>query len=229
VTSAFGTDWFGKSPESWRHGNIRRFAQMKTGHTPSRTNPLYWEDTILPWFTLADVWQLRDGTRIYLGDTITTTSVLDLEKSAAELLPAGTVVLPRTRRKAVITRAVTKGLDPGVRMRSTGSPWFPSLPAPWGFAPIKFGSCLIQTGPFGSQATRRGILAGRHTCLQSIHIWSKERLPRRNDRSRRRDWEVACSPQAAVGGRRCCAAGRAWAGSRCRSRRCRPMWHRDLL
>ena len=56
-------------PTHWESGNIRRYAQMKSGHTPSRSVPDYWENTDIPWFTLADVWQLRDGRQIYLGDT----------------------------------------------------------------------------------------------------------------------------------------------------------------
>jgi type I restriction enzyme, S subunit len=69
---------------------------MKTGHTPSRSRPEYWENVTIPWFTLADVWQLRDGQRVYLGETANQISQLGLANSAAELLPAGTVVLSRT-------------------------------------------------------------------------------------------------------------------------------------
>lgn len=83
-------------PDGWRRANIRRYASMKTGHTPSRSRPEYWEDVTIPWFTLADVWQLRDGQRVYLGDTANQISELGLANSAAELLPAGTVVLSRT-------------------------------------------------------------------------------------------------------------------------------------
>ena len=69
---------------------------MKTGHTPSRSVPEYWEDVTIPWFTLADVWQLRDGQQVYLGETTNKISELGLANSAAELLPARTVVLSRT-------------------------------------------------------------------------------------------------------------------------------------
>lgn len=69
---------------------------MKTGHTPSRSVPEYWENADIPWFTLADVWQLRDGKQVYLGETAHRISRLGLNNSAAELLPAGTVVLSRT-------------------------------------------------------------------------------------------------------------------------------------
>ena len=62
-----GVEWLGDVPEHWEVGNIRRYAEMKSGHTPSRQHPEYWEDCDIPWFTLSDVWQLRDGRPTYLG------------------------------------------------------------------------------------------------------------------------------------------------------------------
>lgn len=88
--------WVEAIPSHWEELNIRRVASMHTGHTPSRSRPDFWDNTTIPWFTLADVWQLRDGTRIHLGETASKISELGLTNSAAELLPAGTVVLSRT-------------------------------------------------------------------------------------------------------------------------------------
>ncbi|MEO1025540.1 MAG: restriction endonuclease subunit S [Pseudomonadota bacterium] len=91
-----GIDWLGKVPAHWTTANIRRFAKMRTGHTPSRSVDAYWDDCTIPWFTLADIWQLRDGRQWYLGETSEQISELGLANSAAELLPKGTVVLSRT-------------------------------------------------------------------------------------------------------------------------------------
>ena len=91
-----GIDWLGEIPAHWETGNIRRFARMKTGHTPSRSHPGYWYNCTIHWFGLADVWQLRDGTRWYLEETAEKISEVGLANSAAELLPAGTVVFSRT-------------------------------------------------------------------------------------------------------------------------------------
>ncbi len=91
-----GIEWLGDIPAHWTVGNIRRFAKMRTGHTPSRTNSEYWHNCTISWFTLADVWQLRDGRRKYLGETKEKISELGLANSAAELLPQGTVVFSRT-------------------------------------------------------------------------------------------------------------------------------------
>jgi type I restriction enzyme S subunit len=88
--------WAPEVPAHWTVANIRRFADMRTGHTPSRSVPEYWEDVTIPWSTLADVWQIRDGQRTYLGETASRISDLGLANSAADLLPAGTVVLSRT-------------------------------------------------------------------------------------------------------------------------------------
>lgn len=88
--------WTDRIPTHWSVANLRRYSAMKTGHTPSRSNPEFWEDCNIPWFTLADVWQIRDGRTTYLGETENCISELGLRNSSAELLPAGTVVLSRT-------------------------------------------------------------------------------------------------------------------------------------
>ena len=91
-----GVKWLGDVPEHWEVGNIRRYAEMKSGHTPSRQHPEYWEDCDIPWFTLSDVWQLRDGRATYLDETRELISHVGIANSAAALLPAGSVILSRT-------------------------------------------------------------------------------------------------------------------------------------
>ncbi|MEU1880959.1 restriction endonuclease subunit S [Streptosporangium sp. NPDC020072] len=92
-----GTDlapWLSRS--RWPTVPIRYVAKLGTGHTPSRQHPEYWENCTLPWMTLADVWQLRDGTRDTVLETKEKISNLGLANSAAVLHPAGTVILSRT-------------------------------------------------------------------------------------------------------------------------------------
>jgi type I restriction enzyme S subunit len=88
--------WIIEIPKHWEFGNLRRFAKMRTGHTPSRKEAEYWTECTIPWFTLADVWQLREDKRKYLGETKEMISERGLANSAAELLPACTVVFSRT-------------------------------------------------------------------------------------------------------------------------------------
>jgi type I restriction enzyme S subunit len=50
----------------------------------------------VPWFTLADVWQIRELGADYIYETKEKVSVLGLENSSARILPKGTVMLSRT-------------------------------------------------------------------------------------------------------------------------------------
>ena len=80
----------------WPTIPIRYVAQLGTGHTPSRQHPEYWENCTIPWVTLADVWQLRDGTTDVIHETAEKISTLGLANSAAVKHSAGTVILSRT-------------------------------------------------------------------------------------------------------------------------------------
>lgn len=91
-----GVEWMGEVPAGWEVVKTKYVASLHSGHTPSRSHPEYWEDCTIPWFSLADVWQLREGRREYLGETKEKISQLGLANSAAELLPAGTVIVSRT-------------------------------------------------------------------------------------------------------------------------------------
>ena len=42
------------------------------------------------------------------------------------------------KRRAIITRAVTRGLDPRVPVRDSGVPWLGEIPAHWGLTRLKF-------------------------------------------------------------------------------------------
>ena len=85
-------------PAHWDVAKICLVARLESGHTPSRQHPEYWipEECAIPWFSLADVWQLREANRKFLGDTAENISPLGTVNSAARVLPAGTVVLSRT-------------------------------------------------------------------------------------------------------------------------------------
>jgi len=91
-----GVAWLGAIPAHWRVGKIQSFARRESGHTPSRQRPEYWENCNIPWFSLADVWQIRDSDLKYVYETKERVSALGLANSSARLLPAGTVILSRT-------------------------------------------------------------------------------------------------------------------------------------
>lgn len=91
-----GVEWLGEVPSHWRVLPIRKTARLESGHTPSRAKPEYWEDCTVPWFTLSDVWQIRETSAEYVWETKEKVSELGLANSAARLLPGGTVMLSRT-------------------------------------------------------------------------------------------------------------------------------------
>ena len=61
------------------------------------------------------------------------------------------IELLKEKRQAVISYAVTKGLNPDVAMKDSGVEWLGKVPEHWVVAQLKFNMLDIQTGPFGSQ------------------------------------------------------------------------------
>jgi type I restriction enzyme S subunit len=54
------------------------------------------EECTIPWFTLGDIWQVRQARKKYVRETNEKISPTGIANSAARLLPAGTVILSRT-------------------------------------------------------------------------------------------------------------------------------------
>lgn len=61
------------------------------------------------------------------------------------------IALLEEKRTALISRAVTKGLDPTVPMRESGIEWLGKIPAHWKSTRLKYLAKSLQTGPFGTQ------------------------------------------------------------------------------
>lgn len=89
-------EWLGKIPAHWEVQRTKFAARLRSGHTPSRQNIAFWQNCTIPWFGLADVWQIRDGNIAYVTDTAEKISALGLANSSARLLPKGTVIVSRT-------------------------------------------------------------------------------------------------------------------------------------
>jgi type I restriction enzyme S subunit len=98
-----GIEWLGDVPAHWTVMPIRLAAKLESGHTPSRNHPEYWENCEVPWFTLADVWQIREQGVEYVYDTKEKVSELGLANSSARLLPKGTEP-PRLSRRLLHLR-----------------------------------------------------------------------------------------------------------------------------
>jgi type I restriction enzyme S subunit len=61
------------------------------------------------------------------------------------------IELLQERRTALITRAVTRGLDPDIATKDSGVEWLREIPAHWEVKRIRDIAQALQTGPFGSQ------------------------------------------------------------------------------
>ena len=102
--------------DRWPAVQIRHVARTGTGHTPSRERPEYWkpDELVVPWFTLADVWQIRDDEREVVMDTAEWVSQAGIDNSSACKHPAETVLLSRTASvgfSAVLGREMAASQD----------------------------------------------------------------------------------------------------------------------
>ncbi len=80
----------GEIPESWRVVSLGEVTDIFKGGTPKRSVEKYFQGNI-PWAIPTDITALRSA--LYIEDTATHISEEALGKSAARLLPAGTVLL----------------------------------------------------------------------------------------------------------------------------------------
>jgi type I restriction enzyme S subunit len=55
------------------------------------------------------------------------------------------IALLNEQKQAIIHQAVTRGLDPNVRLKPSGIPWLSDIPAHWEIVPLK-SVCFIQSG-----------------------------------------------------------------------------------
>lgn len=89
-------EWLDDVPVHWQVVQVRHVAQLGSGHTPSRERPDWWQVCIVPWFTLADVWQVRRLRKQFVFETEERISELGVANSSAVVHPAGSVMLSRT-------------------------------------------------------------------------------------------------------------------------------------
>jgi type I restriction enzyme S subunit len=88
--------WLPSMPHDWQEAPLTLVARLGSGHTPSRERPDWWVDCDIPWVTTGEVSQIRHDRTEYIYATRENISGVGLTNSAAELHPAGTVVLSRT-------------------------------------------------------------------------------------------------------------------------------------
>lgn len=84
-----------------------------------------------------------------LGEQDAIADFLDRETARIDALVAKKeqlITLLQERRTALISRAVTKGLDPNAPMRDPGVEWLGEIPAHWGVTKLRYGCSLLRDG-----------------------------------------------------------------------------------
>ena len=70
------------------------------------------------------------------------------------------IELLQEKRTALITRAVTKGIDPDAPMKDSGVEWLGEIPSHWETKRVAELALSLQTGPFGSQLHAADYITG---------------------------------------------------------------------
>lgn len=74
------------------------------------------------------------------------------------------------QRSALISQAVTKGLNPDVEMKDSGVLWLGQVPSHWDVSKLGYVSISLQTGPFGSQIHSGEYVSGGIPLINPAHI-----------------------------------------------------------
>lgn len=80
------------------------------------------------------------------------------------------IKLLKEKRQAVISHAVTKGLNPDAPMKDSGVEWLGEVPAHWSVAQLKFNTLQMQTGPFGSQLHAEDYVSNGIPLINPAHM-----------------------------------------------------------
>ena len=113
-----------------------------------------------------DQWRVVLAPLPPLGDQRSIAGFLDRETSRIDALVAKKerlIELLQEKRTALITRAVTKGLDPSVPMKDSGVEWLGQIPAHWGAKPFKALLSRNDSGVWGEDSIDHGTIVLRST------------------------------------------------------------------
>ena len=87
------------------------------------------------------------------------------------------IELLKEKRQAVISHAVTKGLNPNAPMKDSGVEWLGQVPEHWVVCQFKFITTLMQTGPFGSQLHAEDYIEGGVPLINPAHMLEGQLVP----------------------------------------------------
>ncbi|MEP1327067.1 restriction endonuclease subunit S [Pseudophaeobacter sp.] len=81
-----------KLKNGWNWVKLSDVAKLESGHTPKKSNPIYWSDGDIPWISLKDI---RAHDQKVIFETSEKPNQDGIDNSSARLLPEGTVVFSR--------------------------------------------------------------------------------------------------------------------------------------
>jgi restriction endonuclease S subunit len=90
VPDGFKQTEVGVIPDDWEVKRLDQLADIRSGGTPSTTQPQFWDGDVL-WCTPTDITGLNGGK--YLTDTSRKISLQGLKSSSAEIIPTNSVVM----------------------------------------------------------------------------------------------------------------------------------------
>ena len=80
------------------------------------------------------------------------------------------IALLEEERQAVIHQAVTRGLDPNVKLKPSGVEWLGDVPEHWSIRTLGQIADSFRTGPFGSMLHQSDYIEGGIPVINPIHI-----------------------------------------------------------
>lgn len=109
------------------------------------------------------------------------------------------IKLLKEKRQAVISHAVTKGLNPNFPMRDSGLEWLGEVPTHWVVAQLKFNTLEMQTGPFGSQLHAEDYVEDGIPIVNPAHMIDGEIVPDSRVTVDQKTWERLNRHQLNIG------------------------------
>jgi len=95
----------GLVPESWEIKELRDFVAIKSGGTPSREKPEYWNNGTIPWVKTGEV------NYCVIKDTSECITELGMKNSAAKVFPKGTLLMAMYGQGVTRAKVAILGLD----------------------------------------------------------------------------------------------------------------------